>query len=265
MLVLDIAYRSGFHLFGFRNSDNIIQLINFYTDIGAIVSCILYGVLALLLWLKFKSATKTSQSAATQRALFWTRALILVDLLTTVAAIGYVALTIYNDGFVIGQIKTYYHPYVALTFYVYFLCYMCYFLPEIEILSPALMEQNKKNTSHDYSKIIALIRQKIEQDRLYADIDLSVQKLADSLSIPVREISAALNYGVGKNFNDFVNAYRVGYFKQLLMHEESNSYSIEGLAYEAGFKSKASFYRAFKKETGQTPLQYQKGIEQKLV
>ncbi|WP_099544758.1 helix-turn-helix domain-containing protein [Maribacter sp. 4G9] len=37
---------------------------------------------------------------------------------------------------------------------------------------------------------------------------------------------------------------------------ESQKYLIVGLGQEVDFRSKASFYRAFKKETGMTPSQF---------
>jgi YesN/AraC family two-component response regulator len=66
-------------------------------------------------------------------------------------------------------------------------------------------------------------------------------------------LSHIINTESEKNFNDFLNEFRIDHFKKLL---ENDQFSIEGMAYESGFKSKTSFYRAFKKSTGQTPLQY---------
>jgi AraC-like DNA-binding protein len=45
-------------------------------------------------------------------------------------------------------------------------------------------------------------------------------------------------------------------FKEKILAPNSQKYSIEGIAHDIGFKSKASFYRAFRKETSLTPSEF---------
>ncbi|MCA6447833.1 MAG: AraC family transcriptional regulator, partial [Chitinophagaceae bacterium] len=59
------------------------------------------------------------------------------------------------------------------------------------------------------------------------------------------------------NFNDFINRYRVEEVKKQLQNPKNASLTIMSLAYDAGFNSKATFNRAFKKHTGENPSKYQ--------
>lgn len=257
VLLLDVLYRTGFYFFGYSNGDQAIQLITFSTDVAAIASYVIYALLALQLWLRFQREHDGYLSVGHRRILFWTKRLIVVDVLSTGSCIAYILLTIYNEGYLLGEIRTYYIPYVVTTLYVYFLCYLAYALPEIEIISPRLKEPEAVE-QEDYASSKFLIRESMQKNRYFTDPDLTIQKLASSLNMSARELSTIINKGDGQNFNDFINEFRVGCFKKLLIANVNNSYTIEGMAYEAGFKSKASFYRAFKKVTGQTPLQFQK-------
>ncbi|MCE7991167.1 MAG: helix-turn-helix transcriptional regulator [Roseivirga sp.] len=96
----------------------------------------------------------------------------------------------------------------------------------------------------------------LTQDELYKDPKLTVAKLAGNLGWPINSVSTMINESLQTNFNDLINQHRIAAFKQLLLEPESNKYSIVGLGQEAGFSSKASFYRAFKKETGMTPSDF---------
>ena len=49
---------------------------------------------------------------------------------------------------------------------------------------------------------------------------------------------------------------RIEAFIALAKQPENEKYSIAGLGEKVGFRSKASFYRAFKKETNGTPSEY---------
>jgi len=98
--------------------------------------------------------------------------------------------------------------------------------------------------------------QALNGDQLYKDQSLTIAKLAHHLGWPINSLSSVINESLQTNFNDLINQCRVVAFKALVLQPESSRYSILGLGQEVGFSSKASFYRAFKKETGMTPSDY---------
>lgn len=85
--------------------------------------------------------------------------------------------------------------------------------------------------------------------------DFQIIHLAQKLNIPVHHCSYVLNNEIGKNFRDWINAYRVDDFiKEYPL--VSDKMTIEAIANQSGFKSVATFYNAFKKETGLMPTAY---------
>jgi AraC-like DNA-binding protein len=55
-----------------------------------------------------------------------------------------------------------------------------------------------------------------------------------------------------------VNTYRVEYVIDLMKNDEMRNYTLLSIGFEAGFNSKSSFFRIFKKLTGKTPSEYMK-------
>lgn len=98
--------------------------------------------------------------------------------------------------------------------------------------------------------------QLLKEEKLYRDSGLTIAKLANHLNWPINSLSNVVNESLNTNFNDLINYHRVEAFKKRVRESESKKYSIVGLGQEVGFRSKASFYRAFKKETGITPSQF---------
>jgi AraC-like DNA-binding protein len=90
----------------------------------------------------------------------------------------------------------------------------------------------------------------------YLNPDLSLRSLASDLEIHPNHLSWLLNNTIGKNFNEFVNHYRIETFKSIAKDPNNTHLTIEGLAYESGFSSKTVFNTYFKKETGLTPKQF---------
>ena len=69
-----------------------------------------------------------------------------------------------------------------------------------------------------------------------------------------------INEKLNRNLYDFINSYRVEEFKKRLINKDAQQYTLFGHAQNCGFSSKSSFHEVFKKNTGQTPFQYQSSL-----
>ena len=98
-------------------------------------------------------------------------------------------------------------------------------------------------------------------DKPYLEPELSLAALARRLHTNPVVLSQVINTGAGKNFNDFVNQYRVDEFKRQVRNPANAHLSFLGLALDCGFNSKATFNRAFRKFTGRSPGEFLAGAE----
>ncbi len=93
-------------------------------------------------------------------------------------------------------------------------------------------------------------------EKVFLDPELNLAQLSNRLQMNRAEVSEIINSGFGKNFNDFVNEYRIDLFKKRLQQGDNKQLSLVGLAFDCGFNSKATFNRVFKKAVQLTPTQY---------
>ena len=96
----------------------------------------------------------------------------------------------------------------------------------------------------------------METEKPFMDGDLTVQKLADRLSISTAHLSQTINEQRGQTFSDFINSYRVEEAKRKLLDPACKHLSVLGIAEEVGFNSKSSFNAVFKKHTDMTPSEF---------
>lgn len=82
--------------------------------------------------------------------------------------------------------------------------------------------------------------------------------LSEETGIPTYLLSAFINQEYGKNFNEFINDYRVEYLYQMFVNDENgfNRFTLEGLSKQAGFNSRNAFIASVKRKTGLTPSEY---------
>lgn len=94
----------------------------------------------------------------------------------------------------------------------------------------------------------------MQNDKLYLDPLINMEKLAKRINISKNHISQIINDKFGIKYNDYINKYRIEE-AQLLIKQNQFSNLLE-VAYEVGFNSKSTFNTAFKKITGLTPTQF---------
>ena len=96
----------------------------------------------------------------------------------------------------------------------------------------------------------------MESDKPYLNPELNLNDLAKRAKMNRAQLSETINLGFGKNFNDFVNMYRIEAFKKMVEAEKHEQLSLLGMAFECGFNSKATFNRVFKNLTKISPTEF---------
>ena len=103
----------------------------------------------------------------------------------------------------------------------------------------------------------------MEKEKLYSNPALTLPMLAKKLKLSPNTLSQVLNGYCGQSFYNFVNTYRVEEVIGMMHDPKFDDKSVLELLYEAGFKSKSTFNPIFKKQTGKTPSEYRKEIQEK--
>ena len=106
------------------------------------------------------------------------------------------------------------------------------------------------------------IKDKIEKRELYINPKLNLRTLALELGQKEKELSRLINECAKVNFHQFINEYRIEKFKQLVQSSKFHQFTLLGIANEAGFSSKSTFYAAFNKFEGMSPKQYVASIKE---
>lgn len=122
----------------------------------------------------------------------------------------------------------------------------------IDIEYETFEENNSPEIDYWKSKIEHLI----QSEKLYQNPELTLTDLAKKLETNVSVISKTINQGFRMNFNDCINTYRIEAIKDSFAKGEHKKSTLLGIAYDCGFNSKATFNRAFKKNTGKTPKEF---------
>lgn len=148
---------------------------------------------------------------------------------------------------------------------------MVYFVAIVQWRNPSLFHIEQLATEPEQAKqqsdglldsetrlsILNLVQDQVREQALYRNSELTLATLAQQVGVSVHHLSETLNQSGGKNFNQFINEYRVAEVCQKL--DQKSQQKLIDLALDAGFSSKSSFNSIFKKITGKTPSQYRQG------
>jgi len=95
----------------------------------------------------------------------------------------------------------------------------------------------------------------MEKDQLFKRVS-KLADLAEAIHISPRYLSYVLSVHYKQSFNDYVNAYRVSYIMEAIQQKTYEKFTLEAIGREAGFASRSTFFKVFKKHTGFSPTQF---------
>lgn len=103
--------------------------------------------------------------------------------------------------------------------------------------------------------MIANIQQLMDEQRFYANYDVTLDVMAQALNLPTHKLRPIINQQMGfKNFNQFLNSFRVAEASERLLSERN--LPILSIALDCGFKSLSVFNKAFKATHEVTPSEF---------
>ncbi len=116
--------------------------------------------------------------------------------------------------------------------------------------------EKSRITGLDVNVIFNRLTELMRDEKVFADEELSLRDLSGELGISPHQLSEILNERIKKNFNTFINEYRVDEAKKMLIEEPKRSILSIGIA--VGFNSNTTFCTVFSKIEGISPSQYRK-------
>ncbi len=187
----------------------------------------------------------------------WTNFVILLFLIFTLSYISYYVLV----KFSFFNSHWDYAISFSMTISIYAIGYMVYKEPSIfngELLSNLFItesnnqELTKTTKDEFYSELLSYI----QNNKPYLDNNLRLVQLADEIGFSTHILSKLINEKARKNFNQFINEYRLEEAKKMLIEDVDSS--IKTIYFDVGFNNKATFNNAFKSKYKCTPSEYKR-------
>ncbi len=158
--------------------------------------------------------------------------------------------------------------YVQYFYFQFVLALMTYYLAIAGYLRSQTIEldfsekkeiENKKTllTENELENLKTKLQNLMETEKSFLDSQITLTQLSRKIGVNSTILSYVINNGFGKNFNEFINEFRVGEVKKKLQNGGAENSNLLEIAFDCGFNSKATFNRAFKKITGLSPKEYQ--------
>ncbi len=153
---------------------------------------------------------------------------------------------------------------IAMSLSIYGIGYMVYREPSIfngELMAKLFLKETNTPTFSEETteEFYTTLLDYIEKKKPYLDNNLRLVQLADKIGFSSHTLSKIINDKAEKNFNQFINDFRLREAERLLIEDETMP--IKSVYYEVGFNNKATFYKAFKNKHHCTPLEFKENLE----
>ncbi|EZH74643.1 hypothetical protein ATO12_12820 [Aquimarina atlantica] len=218
------------------------------------LSLIIY-IIIIKDFITFHKSDKNSQYEVIRKK--WSTFLINLFLVFIIAYMSYYVLV----KFSFFNIHWDYAISFSMSIAIYGIGYMVYKEPSIfngELLSNLFLkeENHQELTESTKDEFYDMLLSYIKTNKPYLNNDLRLVQLADNIGFSSHILSKLINEKSKKNFNQFINEYRLEEAKKLLL--ENSEASIKTIYFDVGFNNKATFNTAFKNKFNCTPSEYKR-------
>jgi AraC-like DNA-binding protein len=125
--------------------------------------------------------------------------------------------------------------------------------------APQASRPNEDTRDPIAPQLLRRLDQVMSKERAYRKEGLTIGLLAARLELPEYRLRQAINESLGyRNFNAFLNRYRIDEAKAALSDPSQRDVPVLTIAMDAGFQSIGPFNRAFKADTGVTPTEFRR-------
>ncbi|MBE7437163.1 MAG: helix-turn-helix transcriptional regulator [Spirochaetales bacterium] len=122
--------------------------------------------------------------------------------------------------------------------------------------APFLLAERSRAAAPEDPLLRTALERLLEQEKIYRKEGLTIQALARTLECREYRLRQLINGALGfRNFNDFLNRYRIQEACERLQTEET---PVVRIAMDLGYRSLSSFNQAFKAHCSLTPTEYRK-------
>ena len=125
--------------------------------------------------------------------------------------------------------------------------------------APAKASDDQSKPATIEPALLRRLEQLMTVERIYRRERLTIGLLSAELGLPDYRLRQLINEGLGyRNFNAFLNHYRIGEAKAALVDPEQVEVPVLTIAMDTGFQSIGPFNRAFKAPTNLTPTEFRR-------
>lgn len=127
------------------------------------------------------------------------------------------------------------------------------------VAEPALGKSANSHLTAVERRLLERLRQEMEDKEAFREERLTIAALAKRLGSQEHTLRRLINGALGyRNFNAFLNGYRIKAAKASLTDPDRAGVPVLTLSYESGFGSIGPFNRAFREATGMTPTEFRR-------
>ena len=107
-----------------------------------------------------------------------------------------------------------------------------------------------------FDRLETLMRER----QLYRDPDLDPVSLGSALGLSRRQVRELISRYRGGSFHDYINDFRVEAARELLSGSADRRATVTAIGRQAGFRTRTSFYKAFRTRVGCNPGAYRRQL-----